>query len=76
MQYDMFEHEIFSHLRQEVNNLDLKYGNLRRGIFARHDELKRAIEELRAELNEVKQIQAKKKAELVPFFGELVEISK
>lgn len=76
MQYDLFEHEIFSHLRQQVNELESKQSNLRRGIFARHDELKRAIEELRAELNEIKQIQAKKKAELVPFFGDYMEVTK
>lgn len=76
MQYDLFECEELAALRQQVEKHDLKLSNLRRGLFSRFDELRRVVEDLREELAQVKQIQASKKAELVPFFGEYLEVTK
>lgn len=38
--------------------------------------LKKQIKSMQSEQTEMKQIQARKKAELIPFFGELMEMSK
>lgn len=76
MQCYFFETEEVRQLRQEVQELKSGQSNMRRGLFARHNELERLTKELREELNAMKQINARKKAELVPFFGELMEMSK
>lgn len=76
MQYDLFNCSEIDRLRQECAELRQAQSNMRRGLFARHTELSKLIAELRSELNEVKQITAKKKAELVPFFGEYIEVIK
>tara|TARA_R110000868_G_scaffold152675_1_gene377834 strand:+ start:308 stop:487 length:180 start_codon:yes stop_codon:yes gene_type:complete len=59
-----------------VEELRAGQSNMRRGLFARHNALEKRITELCEELGQMKQIQARKKAELVPFFGELLEVSK
>ncbi len=76
MQYDLFNSSEIERLNQECENLKATISNLRRGLFARHNELNRLISELTEEVNQVKQITAKKKAELVPFFGDLIEVTK
>ena len=76
MQYNLFKETELDTLRQEVLELRLSQSNMRRGLFARHTELARIIEQLQMELSSVKQITAKKKAELVPFFGEYLEVTK
>ncbi len=76
MQYDLFNSSEIERLNQECENLRCAISNLRRGLFARHNELNRLISELTEEVNQVKQITAKKKAELVPFFGDLIEVTK
>jgi primosomal protein N'' len=76
MQYDLFNADEIERLRQECAELRQAHSNMRRGLFARHTELSRLISELREELSQIKQITAKKKAELVPFFGEYIEVIK
>ena len=76
MQYNLFKETETDILRQEVLELRLAQANMRRGLFARHNELERKIGALQDELDQYKNITAKKKAELVPFFGEYIEVSK
>lgn len=76
MQYNLFKETETDRLRQEVLELRLAQANMRRGLFARHGELQRKIEALQAELEGYKQVKAGKKAELVPFFGEYLEVTK
>lgn len=75
MQYDLFQDDDIEALHIEIANLRKTISNLRKGLFARHGELSRVVSELRAEMNEIKQITAKKKAELVPFFGDYIEVT-
>lgn len=76
MQLDLFQDDDVEALYNEIANLRSTISNLRRGIFARHGELSRIVLELREELQSIKQMGAKKKAELVPFFGEFIEVMK
>ena len=76
MQYNLFKETETDLLRQEVLELRLAQANMRRGLFARHGELERKCAALQAELNDYKQVKAGKKAELVPFFGEYLELTK
>ena len=78
MQYDMFASDELTSLKLEVEELKRSRDALRRGIFARHDALLKTVIALQKEPQEVKAIKAKKskKAELVPFFGELLELTK
>lgn len=78
MQYDMFAQNEITSLKLEIEELKRSRDALRRGIFARHDALLKTVMALQRELQEVKAIKAKKskKAELVPFFGELIELTK
>lgn len=78
MQYDMFSSDEVASLRLEVEELKRSRDALRRGLFARHDALLKTVMALQRELQEVKAVKAKrsKKAELVPFFGELIELTK
>lgn len=75
MQYDLFQDDDVEALHIEIHNLKKTVSSLRRGLFARHNELERLIKEIASQMTEVKQITAHKKAELVPFFGELVEMT-
>lgn len=75
LQYDLFQDDDIENLYQENADLRKTVSNLRRGLFARHNELNRLIVEMRDELNQIKQISAKKKADLVPFFGEYIEVT-
>ncbi len=76
MQYDFFIHDEMSALRLEIEELRKSQDSMRRGLFARHNDLLRTCMALRAELDAVKQVQAKKKkAQLIPFFGQYIEVS-
>lgn len=76
IQYNLFKETETDRLRQEVLELRLAQSNMRRGLFARHNELQRKYDAMCEELNAMKQVTAGKKAEFIPFFGELLEVTK
>jgi len=76
MQYDLFQDDEVNILRQELLQLRLAQSNMRRGLFARHNQLERLVAQLQEELEAYKQVTAGKKAELVPFFGEYIEVTR
>lgn len=53
MQYDMFKSEI-EMLQEEIEKQKAALGNVRRGLFARHNETGKIILELKRELEELK----------------------
>lgn len=80
MQYDMFETEIIQALRLKIVSIDEKYMRCNRAQFGKIGKLEKRIALLESENQELKQIQAhkkaKKKAILIPFFGEVLEMTK
>ena len=76
MQYDLFQDDEIEAIYIELDNLRLSVDKLRKSLFYRHTELKRTVEALQSEVDHVKQIYSGKKAELVPFFGEYIEVIK
>lgn len=76
MQYNLFKETETDRLRQEVLELRLAQANMRRGLFARHNELQRKYDQLCEEMSEYKNVVAGRKAEFIPFFGELLEVSR
>lgn len=76
MQMDFFKNDSFHQIYQELQDLRISCDKMRRGLFARHNELSKLVSQLQEELEEVKQISANKKAELVPFFGDYIEVTK
>lgn len=76
MQLDIFEdNSDIKILRKEVEEIRERSENARRGLFARHNELIKLYMQLKEEMEHVKAIHAKKKskAELVPFFTDVIE---
>jgi len=76
MQMNFLKDDAFDLLYQEIQDLRASTDKMRKGLFARHNELSKLVGQLQEELSEVKQISAHKKAELVPFFGDYIEITK
>lgn len=76
MQMDFFKNDAFDQLYQELQDLRLSTDKMRKSLFARHNELSKLVGQLQQELSQVKQISANKKAELVPFFGDYIEVTK
>ena len=76
MQYDLFQDDDVEALHFEIENLKKTQSALRRGLFARHNELERTLIQLQSEIDAYKQAMVGKKAELVPFFGEYFEVTK
>ena len=74
MQYDLFQDDDIEALHIEVAELKSAFGKLRRHYFAERAELRSQIAQMREMIIDWKQIE-RKKAELVPFFGELIEVS-
>lgn len=72
---DLFIHDEISVLRHELEQLRQAQDTMRRGLFARHNEVLKTCMSLRAEVDGLKQVRAKKKATLVPFFGEYIEMT-
>ncbi len=76
MQYDMFETELMQNLRQELASIKEQLAKNNRAMFREIGLLKKQVKSLEFENESIKQIQAQKKAQLIPFFGELLEVSK
>jgi hypothetical protein len=73
MQYDLFQDDEIEELQQQLDELRGAQSNMRKGLFARHNELQKMIEQIRNEFLEFRQIKINKKAEVMPFFGEYIE---
>lgn len=76
MQYDLFESETFQSMRQELASIKEQVMKNNRAQFREIGLLKKQVKALQFENESIKQIQAQKKAQLIPFFGELLEVSK
>ena len=80
MQYDIFESETIQSMRQEVISMRESMMKCNRAQFREIGILKKRIAVLESENEQLKQMTAnkktKKKAQLIPFFGELLEVSK
>jgi hypothetical protein len=63
-------------LRQELVSLKELLMKCNRSSFREIGLLKKQVKSLLSEQEQIKQIQARKKADLIPFFGELLEVSK
>ncbi|HEY3526296.1 MAG TPA: hypothetical protein VGK47_08875 [Nitrososphaeraceae archaeon] len=76
MQYDLFESEIIQTLRQELESTKEQLAKNNRACFREIGMLKKLVKSLQAEQEHVKQIAAKKKSKVIPFFDEYLEVSK
>jgi FtsZ-binding cell division protein ZapB len=76
MQYDMFESETIQLLRQELESTREQLAKNNRAAFREIGMLKKQIKSLQSEQEHVKQIAAKKKSKVIPFFHEYLEVSK
>ncbi len=80
MQYDIFESETIQSMRQEIISMRESLMKCNRAQFREIGLLKKRVAVLESENEQLKQIQARKKpskkAQLIPFFGELLEVSK
>jgi len=76
MQYDFFESQEMQNLRQELASLKEQLFKNNRACFREIGIVKKDVKSMRSEQEQIKQIQARKKADLIPFFGELLEVSK
>jgi hypothetical protein len=76
MQLDMFESEIIMNLRQELASLKEQLAKNNRATFREIGIVKKQVKALEFDSEAIKQIQARKKADLIPFFGELLEVTK
>lgn len=76
MQYDLFESEEMQSMRQELVSLKELLMKCNRANFREIGIVKKEMKQLRSEQTQIKQITARKKADLIPFFGELLEVSK
>lgn len=54
VQLELFERSATDILTSRVNTIETQVGNVRRGMFQRHDELERQTRELRQELEKLK----------------------
>ncbi|RPI83377.1 MAG: hypothetical protein EHM34_05380 [Nitrosopumilales archaeon] len=75
MQYDLFQDDDVETLLIEIENLKKTQSSMRRALFARYNELERTMMQIQREIEAYKQIVSGKKADLVPFFGEYIEVS-
>ena len=80
MQFDLFESETFQSMRQEIISMRESMMKCNRAQFREIGLLKKRVNLLEAENQQLKQIEAKRKvstkAQLIPFFGELLEVTK
>lgn len=74
MQYDLFQDDDIEALHIEISELKSAFGKLRRHYFAERGELRSQIAQMREMITTWKQVDHKK-AELVPFFGEYIEVT-
>lgn len=73
MQLDLFEKDEFVLLKEEVEKLHQSSENVRKGIFARYNELAKMYMSLRQEIDAFKSVGYKKHpTELFEFFNEKV----
>lgn len=73
MQLDLFERDEVKLLMREIAEVRERADNVRRGLFARHNELARLYLELRQEVDALKSIAYKKtSSEMVELFTEKV----
>jgi hypothetical protein len=54
LQLELFERSDADLIRSEVRDLEKSLGNVRRGMFSRHDELEKKYQEAREEIEKLK----------------------